>query len=138
MAIPTMNKCCCLQLRWGALIAVLVDLLFTGSVQMSDKGSDILGIFWYLGILVHVVHIVSIILVLVSLCVPNKKLVIPYLITAIICFIVDIIYLILLCIKADELNILALAINVIIKILTIYLWFIVYSWYKKLEGSQDS
>jgi len=32
MGIPVMKRCCCLELKWGALIAALGDWALTGAV----------------------------------------------------------------------------------------------------------
>ncbi|XP_043644134.1 uncharacterized protein LOC122613813 [Drosophila teissieri] len=141
MAIPTVKKCFCLELKWGALIAALVDLIFAGSIvgytdgfRDSDGGMNFV---WYAVALVHIVHIIFIILVFVSLCVPNKKLVIPYLITGIIRIILDIIFFIFACIKMGDDDIVALVLIIIDIVLAVILWIVIYSWYKKLGGSAD-
>ncbi|EDW47685.1 GM20303 [Drosophila sechellia] len=141
MGIPTIKKCCCLELKWGALIAVVVDWLFAGAIlgqTMYFKDHDGgMNIVWFVVALVHIAHIVCIILVLVSLCVPNKKLVAPYLITAIIRVIIDIILFIFACIKLGDRDILGLVLIIIGIILAVILWIVVFSWYKKLGGSAD-
>jgi len=38
MGIPTIKKCCCLELKWGALIAVVVDWIFAGFVVIRCTG----------------------------------------------------------------------------------------------------
>ncbi|KMY93437.1 uncharacterized protein Dsimw501_GD25783, isoform B [Drosophila simulans] len=70
MGIPTIKKCCCLELKWGALIAVVVDFFF-GSIVFFDADSErrSINIALYVLVLVYIAHIVCMILVLVSLCV---------------------------------------------------------------------
>ncbi|EDX06890.1 uncharacterized protein LOC6734276 [Drosophila simulans] len=139
MGIPTIKKCCCLELKWGALIAVVVDFFF-GSIVFFDADSErrSINIALYVLVLVYIAHIVCMILVLVSLCVPKKQLVAPYLITAIICVIVVVLFFIIVCIEMGELNILSLVLIIIKIILAVFLWIVVFSWYKKLAGSADT
>ncbi|XP_039484542.1 uncharacterized protein LOC120447156 [Drosophila santomea] len=139
MAIPTIKKCFCLELKWGALIAALVDFIFAGSCvgcttgyRDSDGG---LNFVWYAVALVHIVHIIFTILVIVSVFVANKKLVIPYLITGIIRIILDVIFFIFVLIDGtDDVALVLIIINIVIADI---LWIVIFSWYKKLGGSAD-
>ncbi|XP_043644135.1 uncharacterized protein LOC122613814 [Drosophila teissieri] len=138
MAIPTLKKCCCLKLKWGALIAALVDfILSAGTLAVFGDSDEVMKYIWYAFALVLTIHIICIILVFVSLCVPNKKLVIPYLITGIIRIILEIIFFILVCIKKGD-DVLVLVSIIIGIVILVILWFVIYSWYKMLGGSADS
>ncbi|EDW90653.1 uncharacterized protein LOC6529995 isoform X2 [Drosophila yakuba] len=140
MAIPTIKKCFCLELKWGALIAALFDLIFGGSCvgcttryRDSDGG---LNFVWYAVALVHIVHIIFTILVIVSVFVANKKLIIPYLITGIIRIIMDFIFLIFVFIEDTD-DVTSLVVIIINIVIADILWAVIFSWYKKLGGSVD-
>ncbi|XP_016957755.1 uncharacterized protein LOC108029761 isoform X4 [Drosophila biarmipes] len=62
MGIPVMKRCCCLELKWGALIAALVDWGLAGTlVGMTNSAA-----MWYVAVAVHVAHVVGCILVVAS------------------------------------------------------------------------
>ncbi|XP_017077165.1 uncharacterized protein LOC108111970 [Drosophila eugracilis] len=132
MGIPTLKKCCCLELKWGALIVAIVDVLLLGGVCGDLRGLG--GVVWYVTVLVHLAHIIACILVMVSICVPNKKLVIVYLITGIIRIIFDIILLIYLAIEGYV--VLSIVIILIGVLLGIFFWWVIFSWYKMLGGGE--
>ncbi|XP_016957753.1 uncharacterized protein LOC108029761 isoform X2 [Drosophila biarmipes] len=131
MGIPVMKRCCCLELKWGALIAALVDWGLAGTlVGMTNSAA-----MWYVAVAVHVAHVVGCILVVASVFVPNKKLVMVYLITGIIRILLDIAFVIYLCIEFFENLLVAIIIGIIGLILAVYFWYVIFSWFKKLGGS---
>ncbi|KAH8353958.1 hypothetical protein KR067_006194 [Drosophila pandora] len=103
MGLPVFSKCCCLELKWGALIVAIVDLIFCGSAagHSASKYSriNLLNILWYVAVLLHLAHIIACILVIVSVWVPKKEFPCVYLITALIRFIFDIIFVIFIIIE---------------------------------------
>ncbi|KAH8279410.1 uncharacterized protein [Drosophila bipectinata] len=139
MGLPTFSSCCCLELKWGALIVAIVDLIFCGGAAGHAsiiRTGDILNILWFLAVALHIAHIVACILVIVSVFVPKKEFPCIYLITALIRFIFDIILLIFIIIefgfKGDTL--ITAIILIIYLVLTVYFWLVIYSWYRKLGG----
>ncbi|XP_037713573.1 uncharacterized protein LOC119549526 isoform X3 [Drosophila subpulchrella] len=133
MGIPVMKRCCCLELKWGALIAAIGDWALTGTVVgLTGCKSYLLthllktcpkplftdlrfghDIIWYVAILIHIAHIVGCILVVVSVFVPNKKFVMVYLITGIIRILFDIAFLIYLCILVFNALVVAIIMTII-------------------------
>ncbi|XP_037713574.1 uncharacterized protein LOC119549526 isoform X4 [Drosophila subpulchrella] len=136
MGIPVMKRCCCLELKWGALIAAIGDWALTGTVVGLTGylrfGHDII---WYVAILIHIAHIVGCILVVVSVFVPNKKFVMVYLITGIIRILFDIAFLIYLCILVFNALVVAIIMTIIGIVLALYCWYVIFSWFRKLGGS---
>nr|XP_036669736.1 uncharacterized protein LOC118876755 isoform X1 [Drosophila suzukii] len=152
MGIPVMKRCCCLELKWGALIAALGDWALTGAVvgMTSCKSyfltyllktcpkplfTDLRLIIWYVAILIHVAHIVGCILVVVSVFVPNKKFVMVYLITGIFRILFDIAFLIYCCVLLFNALVVAIIVTIIGILVAIYCWYVIFSWFKKLGGS---
>uniref|UniRef100_A0A6P4FG37 Uncharacterized protein LOC108051330 isoform X2 n=1 Tax=Drosophila rhopaloa TaxID=1041015 RepID=A0A6P4FG37_DRORH len=139
MGIPTIKKCCCCELKWGALIASIVDLILVAAVAFDCKhfasSGSAMEIVWIVILVIHIAHIVGCILVMVSICKPNKNLVICYLITGIIRFILDIIVLIYFIIKTEFEYVITICLILAGIGLAVYFWIIIYSWYKKLGGS---
>ncbi|KAH8285631.1 hypothetical protein KR054_011840 [Drosophila jambulina] len=135
MGLPVFNDCYCLELKWGALIVAIVDLLFAGGVG-ALAGNSTGEILWYACLAVHVVHIIACILVIVSVFVQNKNFVIVYLITGLIRVIMDICFLIAICCLIEIGHIIFLLVIVVLQILlAVYFWFVIYSWYRMLGGS---
>nr|XP_016943497.1 uncharacterized protein LOC118876755 isoform X2 [Drosophila suzukii] len=133
MGIPVMKRCCCLELKWGALIAALGDWALTGAVV--GMTSYLRLIIWYVAILIHVAHIVGCILVVVSVFVPNKKFVMVYLITGIFRILFDIAFLIYCCVLLFNALVVAIIVTIIGILVAIYCWYVIFSWFKKLGGS---
>lgn len=157
----TVGKVCCCELKWGALIIAIIDLILTaGGVGPSmwmkhDKTGEV---FFYLCLIVYIAHIVACILMIISVFVNNKLLMILYLITQIIriifCIIIIIWVIILLLTprsKAEEAAdiilerygnkyttndlIITLILGIVMLVLGIWFWIIGYSWYRNIGGS---
>ncbi|XP_020815652.1 uncharacterized protein LOC110189772 [Drosophila serrata] len=137
MGLPVFKDCCCLELKWGALIVAIIDLIFAGAA--GGGGGSLSGtasILWMVCLVIHVAHIVACILVIVSVFKPNKNFVVLYLITGLLRIIIDIVFLIYLCVAYKFSSILVTAIILIISIVIgCYFWLVIYSWYRKLGGS---
>ncbi|KAH8390202.1 hypothetical protein KR200_009693 [Drosophila serrata] len=147
MGLPVFKDCCCLELKWGALIVAIIDLIFAGAAGGGGGGkltvcnnllalSGTASILWMVCLVIHVAHIVACILVIVSVFKPNKNFVVLYLITGLLRIIIDIVFLIYLCVAYKFSSILVTAIILIISIVIgCYFWLVIYSWYRKLGGS---
>ncbi|KAH8372834.1 hypothetical protein KR009_006115 [Drosophila setifemur] len=141
MGLPVFKDCCCLELKWGALIVAIVDLIL-GAVYLRASNScnscsNLPYIMWICAVVFNFAHFVGIILVIVAVFVPNKNLVICYLITGIIRFIFNICLMIYLVIKygfSDD-PLISFIIILIYTGLAVYFWLVVYSYYRKLGGS---
>ncbi|KAH8304134.1 hypothetical protein KR059_005302 [Drosophila kikkawai] len=146
MGLPVFRDCCCCELKWGVLTVGIVDIILTlclgGGKTLLTPCQNLLGytgaarIVWFLALVIHVAHIVACVCVIVSVFKPDKRLVIPYLITGICRAIIDTVFLILICLYVrigDALFLIVIIVAIIV--LGIYFWLVIYSWFRKLGGS---
>ncbi|KAH8252611.1 hypothetical protein KR032_000802 [Drosophila birchii] len=146
MGLPVFKDCCCLELKWGALIVAIVDLILAGAIGgltvRLTASQNLVGlsgtgeIVWIVCLVVAIAHIVACILVIISVFKQNKNFVILYLITGLLRILIDIIFLIVLCVLYEFNSILGAAIILILCIvLGCYFWLVIYSWFRMLGGS---
>ncbi|XP_032571609.1 uncharacterized protein LOC6608957 [Drosophila sechellia] len=148
----TIRKCCCWELRWGALIIVLVDMIVTAAVVLEtkylaynedwwiDHDMGTLEVsctstyyVWIITLVIHFAHLMSCVLVIGSVWVQSKNLVIGYLITGAIRIVYDLIFFIYVCVAIGSV-ILTLFLIIGGFGVAIYCWILAYSWFKMIES----
>ncbi|XP_017001176.2 uncharacterized protein [Drosophila takahashii] len=155
----TAKKCCCCDLRWGALTIAIIDMIMAAAVVLETKyltyyqgwwiedrnDPDNIGKFesnyypstyyaWMVTFVIHFAHLVACVLVILSVWVQLKKLVIAYLIIGSVRILYDLVFLIYVCVEVG-----AVVVTLLLILggfgVAIYFWFVAYSWFKMLGGS---
>ncbi|XP_022228893.1 uncharacterized protein LOC111078499 [Drosophila obscura] len=133
---------CILELKWGMLLIGIVELILCACLAGICKGMHV-EIIYYLSMIISLLHIIACIMLLISIGVPKKELVIPYVITGIIRFIVLLVGIIWLVVYGlthkfynyQPIHTESIIVMLISLIIAVYFWLCVYSWFKKLGGS---
>ncbi|XP_017040809.1 uncharacterized protein LOC108087787 [Drosophila ficusphila] len=153
--LSTFRKCCCCDLKWGALIVAIIDMMMTAAVVLETKylaysvkdddiDDDMISFdvgpnyfLWIGTLIIHFVHLVACVFVMISVWMQFKNLIIPYLIIGIIRFVYDSILLVYVCV---ELGPVYLTLLLILSGLgaAIFFWFVAYSWFKMLGESSSA
>ncbi|EDW90654.1 uncharacterized protein LOC6529996 [Drosophila yakuba] len=147
------RKCCCCELRWGALIIALIDMIATAAVVLEtkylayyedwcmDHNEEVLEssyyflayYTWIIALFFHFAHLMSCVLVIASVWVQNKNLLIVYLITGAIRIIYDFIFFIYVCVAIGAMTLTLLLIGCGFGV-AIYFWVVAYSWFKMIQS----
>ncbi|KPU76224.1 uncharacterized protein Dana_GF28142, isoform B [Drosophila ananassae] len=146
MALPTLDKCCCCEIRWGALIVGIMRFLVyayvLGRVFIMETENDLQELGLYIVITIRTLFLASSILIIVSVWVPKKQLPCVYLILAPIEEFMEMIILIYICTKLDFEDVEGIVTKATVWImflaLDVYFWFVIYSWYKQIASPSQS
>ncbi|EDV56201.2 uncharacterized protein LOC6549355 [Drosophila erecta] len=150
----TIRKCCCCELRWGALTIALIDMIVVAAVVLEtkylayyedwcmDHNNEVLEssyntlayYIWIITLFVHFAHLMSCVLVIASVWVQTEKLPLAYLITGAIRIIYDFIFFIYVCVAIGAV-ILTLFLIVGGFGVAIYFWVVAYSWFKMIRSA---
>ncbi|XP_030373164.1 uncharacterized protein LOC115623098 [Scaptodrosophila lebanonensis] len=138
----TLNKiCCCLELRLGALIVGIIDLILVGGGYRAMYYARTAGdIIYFIGLVAVIAHFIACILVIVSYFKEKKIFPMVYLITQIVRLIIIAIGLIMILVNGytDWVGAEYYAWTAIIIGVSVYFWICIYSWFKALGGSVET
>ncbi|KPU76225.1 uncharacterized protein Dana_GF26430 [Drosophila ananassae] len=146
MAIPTLDKCCCCELRWGALIVGIMQFLqfayILGRAFIIETENDLQQLVLHIAITIQAVFLVTSVLIIVSVWVPKKQLPCIYIILTPIEIIAEGILLIYICTILDLDGVGKIVEKAFVWLacffLEVYFWFVIYSWYKQLSSPAQS
>ncbi|XP_017132000.1 uncharacterized protein LOC108149112 [Drosophila elegans] len=156
----TIGKCCCCELKWGALIVAIVDMIMSAAVILETKylayyqswlnfvkleEHDHMGTLeidydapsyyvWMVTLVIHFAHLVACVLVIVSVWMQIKKFVLAYLTIGIVRITYDLMFFIYVCVEVGAMAVTLLLIFAGFGV-AIFFWFVAYSWFKMLGSS---